>query len=137
MTRFGWVVAIAAITACAAGPSTFGLRGGPEIPASEGTVTASPGDNNQNTKIVVVVKHLAVPDRVVPGATSYVVWVQRSADERNAQNVGALQVNDKLDGRLETVTSLKQFLLFITAEQSPSAMAPTGKTLMTTNVVMK
>ena len=137
MTRVGWVVTMAAITACASGPSTFGLRGGPEIPASEGEVTASPGDNNQNTKVVVVVRHLAVPDRVVPGATSYVVWVQRSEDERDAQNIGALHVNEKLDGKLETVTALKQFLLFITAESSPSAMTPTGKALMKTNVVMK
>jgi hypothetical protein len=63
--------------------------------------------------------------------------VQRSEDERDAQNVGALHVNEKLDGKLETVTALKQFLLFITAEPSPSAMVPTGKALMKTNVVMK
>ncbi len=135
LTRFGWVVAIAAITGCA-GPSTYVLSGGRDIPAAKGEVTANVGDN-QNTRLVVSVKHLAAPERVVPGATCYVVWAQASNDYRDAQNIGALHVNEDAEGELNTVTSMKKFSLFVTAESSPQSHRPTGRTLMKVDVEMK
>ena len=135
MTRLGWMVAISALTGCA-GSSTYVLSGGRDIPAARGEVTASLGDN-QNTRLVVTVKHLADPEKVVPGATSYVVWVQRSNDARDAQNVGALRVNDDAEGTLNTVTALTKFTLFVTAESSPQAQRPYGRSLMKVDVETK
>ena len=135
MTRLGWIVTIATLTGCA-GPSTYMLSGGRDIPAAKGEVTASLGDN-QNTRLVVAVKHLADPDKVVPGATSYVVWVQRINDVQDAQNIGALHVNDNAYGELVTVTAFTRFSLFVTAEASPQAQRPTGRALMKVDVEMK
>jgi hypothetical protein len=110
--------------------------GGRETPAASGEVKASTGEN-LNTRLAIEVQHLAPPDRLMPGATSYVVWVASPGNEGAPQNIGALQVNDKLEGKLETVTPLQQFSLWITPEPSPRAQAPTGARIMSTRVGMK
>lgn len=103
-----------------------------EIPAAEGTVKTSRTDND-NTAIDLEVRHLAPPDRVKQGATTYVVWARPSGTDK-VQNLGALQVDDNLDGKLETVTPLRRFEVFITAESDPAASSPSGKELLSTSV---
>jgi hypothetical protein len=110
--------------------------GGRETPAASGEVKASTGEN-QNTRLVITVQHLALPDRVTPGATSYVVWAVPPGKDQVAHNIGALAVNDKLEGKLETVTPFKQFALWITPEPSPRAQFPTGTRVMSTSIGME
>jgi hypothetical protein len=128
------MIAAAVLTACA-GPSTYQLMGGRETPAASGEVKAST-EKNQNTRLAITVQHLAPPDRLMSGATSYVVWVAPAGKEAEPQNIGALQVNDKLEGKLETVTSLQHFALWITPEPSPRTQAPTGARILSTNIGM-
>jgi hypothetical protein len=129
------VAAAAAVLTACGGPSRYQLVGGRDTPAASGEVKASTSEN-QNTRLVITVQHLALPDRVSPGATSYVVWVAPGGKDAEAQNVGALHVNEKLEGKLETVTPLQQFALWITAEPSPRAQSPTGTRVMSTSIAM-
>jgi hypothetical protein len=101
------------------------------VPAAQGQVKAKSGDNG-NTLVEVDVKHLAHPKAVNPDADTYVVWAQEG-DGGPVQNLGALQVDKNLEGKLKTVTPLKHFSLFITPEPSATADTPSGaKTLWTT-----
>jgi hypothetical protein len=107
------------------------LQATAEIPAAQGQLKVSTGDSG-NTKVDVEVAHLADPERVRPGATNYVVWVQ--SPNGRPQNVGALKVGDDQKGELETTTPYSQFQIFITAEPYATAAAPTSDRLMFANV---
>ncbi|HEX4925331.1 MAG TPA: hypothetical protein VFV50_14650 [Bdellovibrionales bacterium] len=102
------------------------------LPAAEGQLRAD-GTDNDNTKIELMVKHLATPEKLEPDATTYMVWARPSAGAP-AQPLGALKVDDDLNAKLETVTPLKNFELFITAEDSPLVTDPTGEALLWTNI---
>jgi hypothetical protein len=112
------------------------MQASPRIPSAEGAVSVENGDNG-NYKVGVSVKHMAPPERVATGASSYVVWLRPLAGDQKAQppmNVGALAVNKDLEGNLTTVTPYRQFDLFVTAEPVSNTTAPTGEQLLTTTV---
>ena len=123
------------LTGCS-GSRQLRLSGNPDIPAAEGRVKLSTTDNG-NTKIDLVVEHLAPPQRVDAEAGVYMVWVRGNDTASQVQSLGALRVSDDLDGTLTAVTPLRSFDLFITAEPSQSSVTPTGKTLLDTSVRMK
>lgn len=99
--------------------------------AGEGTVEAKDGDNG-NTEIDVRVKHLAAPAKVAADASVYVVWI-RPATGR-IQNVGALEVDDELVGRLKTTTPHRAFKLTVTPEPSARMAEPTHEPVFTSDV---
>lgn len=102
------------------------------VPAAEGELKASEEENG-NTKVAVKVKHMARPSAVEPMAQTYVVWAQDKINNGTVQNLGQLQVDDDLEGKMEGLTPMKQFDVFITAEPVATAQYPTGtKTLWTT-----
>ena len=98
------------------------------IPAAEGELKVSKAPND-NTKVKLEVDHLAIPEKMAPGASTYVVWIQ-SAQGGAVQNAGALQLDDKHKGKLETITPHKEFQVFITAEPIPTVSTPTSERLM-------
>ena len=102
------------------------------IPAANGQVVAANTDNG-NVKLDLKVKYMAPPMKIRPGATNYVVWVRPGeGTQAIPQNIGALTIDDELNGRLKTLTPLKNFSLFITAEHSTQVSVPTGDELMWT-----
>jgi len=103
------------------------LKNSAEFPAATGKVDFGK-DENGNTKAKVEVKHLAKPESLVPAKTHYVVWVQPTGKE--AESVGALRVNDDLNGELEFVTTHREFDIFVTAEDSPRVTSPSGTEVM-------
>lgn len=111
--------------------STQTMRSASGVPASQGTVDATEGDNG-NTKLAVRVKHLADPSRVASGATVYVVWVRPVGAAM--QNVGALTLNSNLEGSLDTVTSQSRFQVSVTPEASRTAEYPTHAPVFTADV---
>jgi hypothetical protein len=135
------VVLAAAVAAGGAGCATLnpGGNGGsdlrmsasPAIPSAEADVKVAKASND-NTSIDLSVKHLALPEKLTPPENVYVVWV-RSTKDAPAQNIGALTVNQNLDGKLETVTALRHFDLFVTAEPSGQVQQPTGQPLLWTS----
>jgi hypothetical protein len=136
------------------GSSTVGLVASPQSPAAQGSVKTKT-TSDQNTKVTVKVKHLAPPQKIAQGATTYVVWVRplgvpaaretpmgayperESAGvttEKGIYNIGGLKIGKNLDGELETVTPFKSFELFITAEPSTSVTGPNGERILWANV---
>lgn len=119
------------------GCSMLGLGSGPKmnvspaIPAAEGEVRFGKA-RNDNTSIDLTVRHLADPAKLTPPAANYVVWLRANKDAP-AQNIGALVVDKKLTGKLVTVTALRTFDLFITAEGSGQVQEPTGQHLLWTS----
>lgn len=124
----GWATAV---TSCASVPPVR-MVGSMDNPAAQGTVTATSTDNN-NTAVVVDVHHLASPERVQPGATTYVVWA-RDTGRDTYQNLGALRVDGELHGRLRTVTPLRSFDVLVTAEASPTVTTPASKSVLSATI---
>ena len=124
----GWAMAA---TSCASAPSVR-MTGSADVPAAQGTVTATSTENN-NTAVVVDVRHLAPAERVQPGATTYVVWA-RATGRDNYQNLGGLSVDSDLHGRLRPVTSLRSFDVVVTAEQSPTVTTPASKRVLSATI---
>jgi len=110
--------------------TTRSLQGTDLTPAAEGKVSLSDAENN-NVGIDITVKHLAAPQRVSSGATTYVVWLQPTVgDTREVQNMGALRVDEDLNGRLRTVAPHRNFQLFITAEPTAMVTFPSGDRIL-------
>jgi hypothetical protein len=105
-------------------------------PAAVGKVATVAGPNG-NTRLTVDVQHLAPPDRVSPGARVYVVWATELGGGATASNLGALRVDDALNGRLESVTPLHSFDLHITAEETPTVEKPTTVSVLSVRVTPK
>ncbi len=103
------------------------------VPASEGTIRVSEG-NNGNAKVMVHVKHLATPSRVVSDATVYVVWIQ--PPNALKKNVGVLIVDSNLEGRLDTVTPFRRFQVTVTPESSGQAEQPMHEPVLTFNAAL-
>jgi hypothetical protein len=102
--------------------------------AAEGKVSARVGDN-LNTNLEVEVKHLAPPGRVVQGARVYVVWVRPASG--TVQNVGALRLNENLEGKFTTVTPFREFTLWVTPETAATVQAPTSDPVMQAQIVVE
>lgn len=118
------------VAGCASSPQIMSADS--RVPAAQGEVK-SKEESNGNTHLKVKVKHMAKPNAVEPMAQTYVVWAQDNTNTGNVQNLGALQVNDNLEGEIEALTPMKRFDVFITAEPVATAQYPTGvKTLWTT-----
>ena len=135
-----FMIAVMILTGLAAfscaGPRQIQLTSSPDIPAAQSTVKLSTTDNG-NTKIDIVVEHLASPERVSPDATVYVVWARGNEADAQPQNLGALKVDDNLKGNISAMTPLRSFELYITAEPSQMSTTPAGKPLLYTTVQMK
>ncbi len=121
------VVVSLAVFGCAAGTMQMGSNS--EIPGAAGAAKLH-RTKNGNTQITLSVKHLAPPDKVTTGTSVYVVWVQGLESGAQAQNMGALRVNDNLTGTMEAVTPLHGFELFLTAEAAQTVTYPSGNHLL-------
>lgn len=120
-------------SACATSPTR--MSSSQQIPAAVGSVKAEQTDNN-NTRVNLAVSHLAPPSKISSRATTYVVWT-RPLDSRRepsssgqVQSLGALRVDQNLNGTLSAVTPLHNFELFITAESSGLVSSPSGEHLL-------
>jgi len=127
-------LALAAVSC--AGSSKLQMTASPDIPAAQSSVKISPTENG-NTQIDLKVEHLALPARVDPAATVYVVWVRGNDTGAQPVNLGALRVDNDLEGNFTGVTPLRAFELYVTAETSQAVTIPAGKTLLSTTVKMK
>lgn len=103
----------------------------PENTSGQGTVQATLGDNG-NTNVEIRVKHLSPPAKVEADASVYVVWIRPHNAE--IQNVGALQLDEDLIGKLNTTTPHRAFTLSITPEPSARMALPTHRAVFTSEV---
>jgi hypothetical protein len=141
MARVGMTAAAAAVAALVGAQAGCGMFGGGDkeqtmhasssSPAAQGTVKTSVADNG-NTALSVRVKHLAPPSKMGSDATVYVVWLQPG--DAAIQNMGAMTLNDDLEGRLDTVTPHQRFTLSVTPEPGAQGAQPTHEAVFTTSV---
>ena len=101
------------------------------VPGATGSVSTH-FDRNGNTVVTLKVDRLAKPSQLTPPGNTYLVWFQQQGLE--PQNEGQLVVNSRLKGELQTTTTLKNFKVFVTSENDPSAKTPSGQQVLQTSV---
>jgi hypothetical protein len=109
----------------------YPLTADKSVPAARGQVDIG-HDKNGNTEVEIEVEHLAGPENLTPPRTAYVVWFQ----ERGAEplNQGSLKPNKNLKATFKSVTSLKSFDVFVTAESDLNAKSPSGSEVLRASV---
>jgi hypothetical protein len=120
-------VAAAALAACA-GPR---VAAAPDLSQAEGVVKFGRLSDDR-VSIDLAVRRLEEPEKLSPPGHAYVAWVRRGPDHP-AQNVGALNVDEQLNGELRTATDLRRFELFVTAEAASDVDKPAGPPLLWTS----
>jgi hypothetical protein len=113
------------LAGCASGPR---LGRAPALAKAKGTVSFTKTAEH-GTRIILAVKNLVDPENLNPPGYAYVAWVQSDL-EAPPHNVGALVVDDDQRGELKTITPLRDFELFVTAEPASDAAQPTGPPLL-------
>jgi len=124
-------VLAAACAAFVAGCAPRPLARHPEARVGEAGV-AFKDNTDGSTRIDLAVTGLEEPERLVPPAYTYVAWVRSGADAP-AQNLGPLNFDKELRGRLQAVTPLRSFEFFVTAEATSQAEQPTRLPLLWTS----
>jgi len=103
-------------------------------PAAEGKVITD-NDRNGNTGVEVQVKHMATPQSLTPPRQAYLVWVQPRG--KDPELLGALRVNENLEGSLRAATPYKDFEILITAEDSAKPESPSSAVILKGSVARK
>ena len=93
------------------------------VPGARAEVEISK-DKNGNTRLKMVVQHLANLENLTPRANAYVVWFQERGG--SPENQGQLKMDKNLKAAFQTVTPLKSFDVIVTAEQDLRAKDPSG-----------
>ena len=109
----------------------YPLTADKSVPAARGQVDVG-RDKNGNTKVELEVEHLAGPENLTPPRTTYVVWFQESGAE--PLNQGALKPNKSLKATFKSITPLKNFAVFVTAEADPNTKSPSGSEVLRASV---
>jgi hypothetical protein len=128
-------LSLVAAAFCAAACSHMNAQAVKLKPETEGAASIAKGEvrtidsSNDNKRVWVKIEHLAPPEKVADGATTYVVWAQPEGGA-TPQNIGALKVDDELEGSLMTVVPYDNFRLFITPEPSAQVTEPSGEEIL-------
>ena len=101
----------------------FPLTATPVVPGAKGYVDVGQ-DKNGNTEVDLKVEFLAKPSSLTPPAETYIVWFRQQGSEPESQ--GQLKVDDNLRGEFKTTTNMKNFDVFVTAENERVPKAPAG-----------
>jgi hypothetical protein len=117
------------------GSKSYQMIAARSVPAASGQVSVHRGGANHNTELDIKVSNLARPASLPSPGNVYIVWL-RPNDQAPA-NQGALRVNKNLDGELKAATTSKDCDVFITAEQSATATAPTGTEVLHAHITLE
>jgi hypothetical protein len=132
--RVALLVAITFLLATAAWSREDKLTNTGIAPAAEGKVITST-DRNGNTEVEVQVKHVANAHALTPPRQNYVVWVQPRGMQ--PQLLGALRINENLEGSLKGTTTYKDFDVLITAEDNMKPEMPSSTVVLKGTVERK
>lgn len=133
-TKFALLIAIAIVLTAVAWSREDKLTNTGLTPAAEGKVVTST-DRNGNTEVEVQVKHVARPQALTPPRQSYLVWVQPRGMQ--PQLLGALRVNEDLEGSLKATTTYKDFDVLVTAEDNLKTETPSSTVILKGTVERK
>lgn len=126
MMRWTLTLALAAASACSEGTG-YQLKGTEVSPGADAVITANIDNERSVTSLALEAKNLAPPERVLDGATTYVVWA-RSEPQEPWLRLGALAMDDDGRGGKASLTVAKTtFELIVTAEPDAEAPSPSDK----------
>jgi hypothetical protein len=128
MKRWAYLVLALITIGCA---QKIAFRETPDAPAALGEAKVST-DGNNNTRIELKMEHLAPPQNLTPPKSVYVVWAQ--PPDGDATNLGQVVVGRERSANFQTVTPLKVFRIFVTAEDRALAQSPSEQVVLATDV---
>ena len=107
------------------GTLKFAPHGTPKAPDAEAKISADVNQSTAIMRLTISTEHLAPPDRLADGGTTFVVWAKKD-DGKEWQRVGALKYDAaKRVGDLEDASvPLTVFDLAITVETQPAPPSP-------------
>ena len=105
------------------------------VPAAQGYVKVKQDKDNKNYVIKLEISDLADVDRLQTSSVSYVVWME--TDQGNTENLGQLNsssgfLSKQMRASLETVSSYKPSIIYVTAEENTNAQYP-GDIILSTD----
>jgi ABC-type Fe3+-hydroxamate transport system substrate-binding protein len=106
------------------------------VPAAKGYVKVKHEKDNKNYSIKVEIAALADVDRLQTSSVSYVVWME--TDQGSTENLGQLNsssgfLSKRMKASLETISSYKPSIIFVTAEENTNAQYPQGDKILSTD----
>lgn len=81
---------------------------------------------DRNNSLEIRLSNVAEPSTLKPETTRYVLWVTDPGRQR-AVNAGQLRVDEKKAARIQTLTPMRRFILFITVEAAGDAASPSAE----------
>jgi hypothetical protein len=133
---FAWLTCVGLFAGCmhsSSGSERVPLQTSSNVPSATGDVKAKV-EKDGNMKISVAVDHMAPPQKVSQGATTYVVWAQPITGGP-AQNLGSLKINSsERSAKLDTMTSARDMKILVTPEPSPAVTKPSASPVLWTTV---
>jgi hypothetical protein len=78
---------------------------------------------DRNNTLEVTIENAPQPSAIKPEYTRYVLWAA-TPDRQRTVNAGQLRVDDNKAAKITTLTPLRNFVLFITAEVAGDVGAP-------------
>lgn len=78
---------------------------------------------DRNNTLEVQLENIPDPSTLNPQYTRYVLWVA-SPDRQYTVNIGQLRVDEQKKAAIKTLTPLRNFVLFITAEPQGDSKVP-------------
>ena len=118
---FVGALAVFAAIGCA-GPSNYQVTGSGRAPDADGRITVAKVEGG-NSMVTLDLDHLAPPNRMGGGATTYVVWFNKQGQPPS--RVGQLAYNSgNRTGTMRATSTDRQFEVVVTAERSGAVTTP-------------
>jgi hypothetical protein len=118
---FNLLLAAAMLTGCNP-PADYALVGSAFVPAAHGDIRIEKIDKQQKL-ITVTMDHLPLPEEIEAGVTHYVVWFAAVGALPTREGVLEYDRETRV-GRASIPTSMLDFDVRVTAEQSDSPVQP-------------
>jgi len=124
------------VTSCAQKSQKVEFMTSSVVPAAKGYVKVKHEKDNKNYSIKVEIAALADVDRLQTSSVSYVVWME--TDQGSTENLGQLNsssgfLSKRMKASLETISSYKPSIIFVTAEENTNAQYPQGDKILSTD----
>jgi len=128
-------VAFALALAACGGPLEYAVKGSPRAPDADAKIVAEVNSSTVLTNVSIEAEHLAPPDRLMPGATAFVVWARKDQSSE-WQRIGSLAYDpDKRTGSLPQATvPLTSFELIVSAEQQNAPKSPSPHVVLSQKI---
>ena len=89
---------------------------------------------DRNNNLQVQLTNVPDPSRLNPTYSRYVLWAA-TPDRQHVINIGQLRVDENKKAEIKTLTSLRSFILLVTAEPRGDVMVPGPDTLFQTKQI--